>query len=211
MLMTDLTNGSVNEIFDPKHVDDFYRGVVNGRVETLRADRATNYSVVRLELLEQIYHDLYEQSVRQPDKTRWQHRILPSREVVEISSSHQNKERRLLLGIKDINPLGQSAIVELEELEVDAVLLATGYVRDAHEDMLKDIEHLRPSGQSRWHVRRDYKVELDVDKVDSDAGIWLQGCNEGTHGLSDTLLSLLAVRGGEMVASIFGTRNEEAR
>jgi L-ornithine N5-oxygenase len=32
----------------------------------------------------------------------------------------------------------------------------------------------------------------------------LQGCNESTHGLSDTLLSILATRGGEMVNSIFG-------
>jgi L-ornithine N5-oxygenase len=32
----------------------------------------------------------------------------------------------------------------------------------------------------------------------------LQGCNEKTHGLSDSLLSILAVRGGEMVESIFG-------
>jgi L-ornithine N5-oxygenase len=45
---------------------------------------------------------------------------------------------------------------------------------------------------------------LDGAKVSAQAGIWLQGCNEKTHGLSDSLLSVLAVRGGEIVASVFG-------
>ncbi|KFZ18580.1 hypothetical protein V501_01136 [Pseudogymnoascus sp. VKM F-4519 (FW-2642)] len=44
---------------------------------------------------------------------------------------------------------------------------------------------------------------LPIDKVADTAGVWLQGCNERTHGLSDTLLSILAVRSGELVRSIF--------
>ena len=90
-------------------------------------------------------------------------------------------------------------------LEVDALIVATGYVRDAHDDMLKPVQHLRSlAHQDRWAVQRDYRVALDTAKVSSQAGIWLQGCNESTHGLSDTLLSILAVRGGEIVYSIFG-------
>ncbi|KFY24438.1 hypothetical protein V491_02160, partial [Pseudogymnoascus sp. VKM F-3775] len=53
-------------------------------------------------------------------------------------------------------------------------------------------------------VGRDYKVQYAPGAVEEGAGIWLQGCNEKTHGLSDTLLSILAHRGGEVVASIFG-------
>ena len=90
-------------------------------------------------------------------------------------------------------------------LEVDALIVSTGYVRDAHEDMLKPVKHLRsPAHQDKWAVQRNYKVALDPTKVSSQAGIWLQGCNEATHGLSDTLLSILAVRGGEIVDSLFG-------
>jgi L-ornithine N5-oxygenase len=53
-------------------------------------------------------------------------------------------------------------------------------------------------------VGRDYSVHFEQGTVQPDAGIFLQGCNEKTHGLSDTLLSILAVRGGEMVDRIFG-------
>ncbi len=56
----------------------------------------------------------------------------------------------------------------------------------------------------RWGINRDYSVKFEPGSVHEDAGIWLQGCNESTHGLSDTLLSILAVRAGELVESIFG-------
>ena len=85
--------------------------------------------------------------------------------------------------------------------------MASGYTRDVHEDMLKGVRHLMPGGCKAgkiWHVRRNYSVEFLDGVVKHDAGVWLQGCNESTHGLSDTLLSILAVRGGEMVQSIFG-------
>ncbi|POW13032.1 hypothetical protein PSTT_04039 [Puccinia striiformis] len=32
--------------------------------------------------------------------------------------------------------------------------------------------------------------------------VWLQGCNEGTHGISDSLLSVLSVRSGEIFDGI---------
>ena len=200
---------SVNEIFDPERVDGFYHGPADARADTLRADRATNYSVVRLELLEQIYQDLYQQRVKQPDESQWQHRILRSREVTSISSGDGQNETKLVLTINDIDPLQCPARTQQETLEVDAVILATGYIRNVHKKLLKNLEHLRPGTDDHWRVRRDYKVEMDVGSVSPGAGIWLQGCNENSHGLSDTLLSTLATRGGEMVESIFGTASTE--
>jgi L-ornithine N5-monooxygenase len=205
-----LTFNGVNEIFDPERADEFYDGSAAARKDVLKADQSTNYSVVRLELLEQIYHDLYHQRIRQPDETQWQHRILRSREVTTISGLDAKNGGKLSLTLKNINPLRKQATDELQTLQVDAVLLATGYIRNAHEALLKPLEHLRPSPDQHWRVRRDYRVEIDGNKVNPDAGIWLQGCNESTHGLSDTLLSTLATRGGEMVESIFGTPSKSA-
>lgn len=196
---------SVNEIFDPERVNYFYNGQADARAEALKADRSTNYSVVRLELLEQIYQDLYQQRIKQPDESQWQHRILRSREVTKISCGGSKTGARLLLTIKDLDPLQSPAKSHQEILEIDAVVLATGYVRNVHEELLKNLEQLRPHPDNRWHVRRDYKVQMDDSKVDPHAGVWLQGCNENTHGLSDTLLSTLATRGGELMESIFGT------
>ncbi|KAH9845338.1 L-ornithine N(5)-monooxygenase [Teratosphaeria destructans] len=74
--------------------------------------------------------------------------------------------------------------------------------------MLRGLRDYMPGGgateTTRWTVRRDYGVEFKRGAIAPDAGVWLQGCNEQTHGLSDSLLSILACRGGEMVESIFG-------
>lgn len=61
---------------------------------------------------------------------------------------------------------------------------ATGYVRNAHEGMLSPVQSLLPEQEEKFRVGRDYRVLLDEEKVDGRAGVWLQGCNEGTHGVS---------------------------
>ena len=74
-------------------------------------------------------------------------------------------------------------------LEFDAVVLATGYVRDLHETMLKPLRHLLEkspddAGRVGWTVDEKYRVVFPDENVDSsEAGIWLQGCNEKTHGV----------------------------
>jgi L-ornithine N5-oxygenase len=177
---------------------------------------------VRIELLERIYGEQYTYQIQNLPEEEWPLRILPHREVS---------------GVRDVLPTGddgdgQPALaIELqmqnntglyqrhgrrgaETLQVDLVVVASGYRRDAHKDMLWGLRDLMPGADSSssssnadakdWTVQRDYAVEFARGAVAPDAGVWLQGCNENTHGLSDTLLSILAVRGGEMVENIFG-------
>lgn len=94
-----------------------------------------------------------------------------------------------------------------ETLDVDLVVVASGYKRNSHHAMMEGLVHLKQSrdNDAKWTVNRDYSVQFKQGSVSADAGVWLQGCNESTHGLSDTLLSILATRGGEMVDSIFGS------
>jgi L-ornithine N5-oxygenase len=112
----------------------------------------------------------------------------------------------LMLTIDKMDPMGKE---DPEFLKVDALIVATGYTRDAHEDMLKDLIHLNPNPTGAWQVGRNYKLGLNKDLVNEDAGIWLQGSNESSHGISDTLLSILATRSGEIVESIFGRKLED--
>jgi L-ornithine N5-oxygenase len=186
----------VNEIFNPERVDDFHRRSLPERRRDIAADRATNYGVVRLELIEQIYHDMYMQKIKNVNEWEWPHRILPRRVIGRIE---RDQADRLTIHLNSIDNPGTE-----ETLDVDALMIATGYTRNAHEKLLAKAEHLRPSGVDQWEVSRNYSVALDRSKVCPAAGIWLQGCNEGTHGLSDSLLSVLATRGGEMVDSILG-------
>ncbi|KAK5037482.1 hypothetical protein LTR13_004639 [Exophiala sideris] len=189
----------VNEVFDPEAVDTFYDQPKGFRGDTIKRNKATNYSVVRLELIEKIYELLYLQSIKQPDKARWQHQILPSTEVTEVAD--YKSTGGLLLTLTNMNPLSDKAT---QKLPVDAIILATGYRRDAHVDMLKDCQPINANRDGQWQAGRDYGVKLDPEHVEEGVGIWLQGCNEETHGLSDSLLSILSTRSGELVGSIFG-------
>ncbi|PMD18978.1 L-ornithine N5-oxygenase sida [Hyaloscypha hepaticicola] len=199
----------VNEIFDPDRVDGIYNQPPCERAVAIALDKATNYGVVRLELLEHLYQKRYMQRLESSDESKWRCRIIPNRTV--ISASQSSKSSMVLrLGEPDESKREEAG---LEEMEVDYVFTATGYVRNAHEDMLSEVRHLLPQElqkEGKFKVRRDYSVIFDGDEVDGGAGVWLQGCNEGTHGLSDTLLSILAVRGGELVKSIFGDAGAES-
>lgn len=203
----------VNEIFNPGRVDSTFARDPTLRATTLAEDKATNYGVVRLNLLEHIYETLYTQRVRygnSPEaEQHWPHRILPYRLVTNVEDSPVRKGG-MRLQVKDRSPLYLSDIPDVNEktetLDVDAVFVATGYFRDLHETLLKDAQYLMPSGDlenAKWTVQRDYRVNFANEKVSDEAGVWLQGCCEKTHGLSDTLLSILASRGGQMVRSIF--------
>ncbi|KAJ5178907.1 L-ornithine N(5)-monooxygenase [Penicillium capsulatum] len=188
----------VNEIFNPERVDNFFQQSPEERHKRIATEKATNYSVVRLELIEEIYNTMYLQRVQNPDETQWQHRILPERAIGRIEHHHPAKRMRV-----HVKAAPDASTTDKEVLEVDALMVATGYLRDAHEQLLEPVRGLRPADQAGWNPGRDYRVSLDGAKVSPHAGIWLQGCNEKTHGLSDSLLSILAVRGGEIVNSVF--------
>jgi L-ornithine N5-monooxygenase len=187
----------VNEIFNPEVVDHFYDQPDEIRNKTLRKNKATNYGVVRIDLLDKIYEDQYMQSVQQPNRDLWQHQIWSSREIVGVVDRLQ--DRCINLVLKPLDGRGKNEI-----LKVDAVVLATGYERNAHMCMLDECQVLNVSKDRGWQTGRDYGLKLDRSLVAEDVGIWLQGCNESTHGLADSLLSILATRSGELVNSIFG-------
>jgi L-ornithine N5-oxygenase len=200
-----LTLYSVNEIFDPSRVDDVYSQEPGIRAEGLALDKGTNYGVVRLELLEEIYSTLYSYRIQYDTEDNWPQQILSHRTVVGMTDSSRGGRPAVHLRIKDDSgdfcAHGKS---KTDILDVDLVIVASGYRREAHESMLQEVQHLRPRNESQqWQINRDYSLQFEEGAVAQDAGIWLQGCNESTHGLSDTLLSILATRGGEMVQSIF--------
>lgn len=71
----------------------------------------------------------------------------------------------------------------------DAVIVATGYVRNVHETLLKSAKSLI-KGDS-YTVGRDYRVKFREGTVAEDSGVWLQGCCESSHGVSVALAPLV--------------------
>lgn len=175
---------SVNEIFDPDRVDEIYNQTPSERADALALDRGTNYGVVRLELLEHLYEKLYMQRLRSHDESTWRCRIITNRVVLAASQSPSSNGVILkLVANQESKADGHSTE---EEIEADYVFTATGYERNAHLDIMSETRDLL-SGEvtKKVPVSRDYRVLYDQEKVDwEQAGVWLQGCNEGTHGVS---------------------------
>lgn len=221
----------MNEIFNPSRTEVTYNRNPVLRAQTLTEDKGTNYGVVRINLLEHIYETLYLQRIKYGNsreaEEQWPHNILPYRRVTAVEESPVVKDG-IRLHVRDQSPLYFSevpgAVEDKQILDVDAVFVATGYLRNLHETLLKDARHLMPGGDlkdAKWTVQRDYRINFMDKAVSDDAGVWLQGCCETTHGvsfimgsrpirsiadnlqLSDTLLSVLACRGGEMARAIF--------
>lgn len=126
------------------------------------------------------------QRLSHPDEASWPHCILKNRSVVAAETSSPDGTVDLLL--RDTIAGSEAGEISLEEtLNVDAVIVATGYARDAHETMLVAARSLMPGGNlegKTWEVRRDYGVKFEDGTVSEDAGVWLAGCNENTHGVS---------------------------
>jgi L-ornithine N5-oxygenase len=135
---------------------------------------------------------MYTQRLRDKNESNWQHRIMPNTTVSTIEDCPDQGRVRLHLNPQE-NGHSNGGTSSKISMDIDAVLIATGYVRDAHKDLLTSMAHLitkEESSRSKVPVSRDYRVKLDSQKVDLDAGIWLQGCNESTHGVSQLLSPL---------------------
>lgn len=171
----------VNEIFDPAFTDVVYRQPQAARQQLIRSLSHTNYSVVNLDLIESIYQDLYQQKVIGSN----QRRLLANRQIQAVATGTGG----VRLSLRDTRNGGE------ELCEFDLLVLATGYRRDAHWRLL---EGVRPHLQEA-ELERSYRLPTLPGFQPS---IFLQGCCEDSHGLSDTLLSVVAVRSQEVADAL---------
>lgn len=173
----------VNEIFDPGQTEVFHAKPEDDRQRILQGLAATNYAVVDGDLIEQIYEMLYEQDVRGDD------RLLLSAEtqIQAVAAS----DRSVTLHMS--GPDGAVAA------DFDLVILATGYRRDLDDTMLKSLTPWRKGPPDR-----DYRLPM-ADHF--EPAIFVQGFSEATHGLSDTLLSVLPFRSEEIARALEGFHN----
>jgi L-ornithine N5-oxygenase len=158
----------VNEIFDPDRVEPFFSLPADVRKKQIQAGHATNYSVVRLELIEHVYNVMYRQRMRDRDQHNWAHRIVPLQEVQSVLERPSGK---VDLKLKGTRGAGDG---------FDLVVFGTGYMRNTHRKMLKPVEPVLAGDCS---VDNKYRVQFKDGVVARDAGIWLQGCCEATHGV----------------------------
>ena len=169
----------VNEVFDPNQTNRFHALHADERAAALRNLAATNYAVTDADLIAQIYDMLYEQDVRG-------HNRLALRSETKVFGAEARGDQ---IALRLSGPNGQ----HIETY--DMVVLATGYRRALGGSVLANL--------SRWQTastpRRDYRLPMSEG---FGPAIFVQGYSEPTHGLSDTLLSVLALRSDEIAQSL---------
>ncbi|MGX9885414.1 lysine N(6)-hydroxylase/L-ornithine N(5)-oxygenase family protein [Streptomyces sp. NPDC002276] len=176
-----------NQIFDPDAVDEYYVAPEHVRRRLVDYHRNTNYAVVDLELIQDLYARSYQEQVR---GTRPR---LVMMNVSRLASLSQEADAVRL--VVEHLPTG-----ELTEFETDAVVFGTGYRPADPLTLLGSLaDQLKLDDRSRPHLDRDYRL-VTTDRI--RAGIYLQGPTEHTHGLASTLLSVTAVRAGEILAAV---------
>lgn len=181
----------VNEIFFPQMIDFVYDLPETKRKALFESHADTNYSAVDLDLIQEIYELLYEESVRREGRAE----IRPFLELV----SAQERRDSVRLQFRD---LSRDRPVSME---ADAAILATGVARPRKHPLLRDLApFLVADGADGYRVSRNYEVETEPDFLPR---IYLQGYCESTHGISDTLLSALPARAMEIVESLVGERD----
>ncbi|MFM0412879.1 lysine N(6)-hydroxylase/L-ornithine N(5)-oxygenase family protein [Paraburkholderia aromaticivorans] len=186
----------VNEIFNPAFTDVVYAQPRDGRRALIERFRDTNYAVVDRPLIEQIYEMLYLQNVCAEPR----HRLLAN---TGIETAARTGGGRIELTLRD--RLSGQARAE----QFDALVLATGYRRDTHVELLEGLAPHLGDALTQGNVERDYRLATPVT---FKPRIYLQGCCEDSHGLSDTLLSVLALRSDEIAASLahYASRDRSA-
>ena len=167
----------VNQIFAPENTHLFFDQPEPERERLISEFHNTNYSVVDLNLIEQIYAILYRQKVSKRERHAFR-----CRTQVQSATSGEHGVR---LHLRDV------ATGQEEVQHYDAVILATGYERTSHKTLLAPLADYLGD----FDVERSYRVRATPNLK---AGVFVQGFSEANHGLSDTLLSVLPARAWEI-------------
>ncbi|NDI34859.1 SidA/IucD/PvdA family monooxygenase [Chengkuizengella sediminis] len=181
----------VNEIFHNEITDFVYNLPTDQRNSFIKNYQDTNYSVVDVDLIKEIYKKVYIQKVA--DQHRF--KILPFMELKTLVETEQGVRGRFL------NREGG-----YEELKADAYFLATGYKRKIPSILNNIFTYLEKDETGNLKVERSHRV-LSKDRF--SPSIYVQGFNEKTHGLSDTLLSIIPFRVEDILEDIIHRMGEK--
>ncbi|MFE0152627.1 lysine N(6)-hydroxylase/L-ornithine N(5)-oxygenase family protein [Nonomuraea sp. NPDC059007] len=175
-----------NAIFDPAAVDHFFEAPGDVKRMLLDYHGNTNYSVVDLDLLQELYRRIYQEKVAGRPRLR----ILNMCRAAGLETHRSG----VSVGVRSL------VTGEAETLRADAVVYATGYRPTDPLDLLGAAgEYCLREEDGGLRVGRDHRVETAPELR---CGIYLQGATEHTHGITSTLLSTTAVRAGEILRSL---------
>jgi L-ornithine N5-oxygenase len=179
-----------NRIFDPAAVDDFFVAPEDVKRQLMGYHANTNYSVVDMDLIDDLYRRAYQEKVLGRERLRMLN-VSRMTEVVDGPDQVVASVRSLVTG-------------ETVRLAADVVVCATGYHQADPYAMLGELGDLcHRDGEGRPKVERDYRASTDPRLR---VGVYLQGGTEHSHGITSALLSNTAIRVGEILDSVVTRR-----
>lgn len=178
----------INELYYPSFVDDFYQAKPAARAQLLQQMHKTNYAGVEPPFIDELYRDGY------LDRLNKQHRkrIVTMTDITAAEAA--DDEVTLMLTSRMTG--------EVTELRSDRVFLGTGFVREMPTLIRQLGQALKLATMT---VNRRYRLIMDAPAT---AACYLQGVNEATHGIGDSLLSVIASRASDIVADIMEHRGQ---
>ncbi|MFF0083350.1 SidA/IucD/PvdA family monooxygenase [Streptomyces canus] len=180
------TSKFTNELFYPSFIDDFHATRPEIRHQVLREMHVTNYAGLAPAMLETLYREMYQERLQGTERLR----MLT---LTDMAGARMDGDEVVLETVDRKSG-------DRDELRCDLVLLGTGFVRDMPA-MVRELAAATGAGAAT--VDRNYRMRLPESYT---ANCYLQGVNEATHGIADSLLSVLAMRSQDIVTDLLTHR-----
>ncbi|MFG2043636.1 SidA/IucD/PvdA family monooxygenase [Dactylosporangium sp. NPDC048998] len=175
-----------NELYYGSFVDEFFEAGPEARRRILAQMHHTNYAGLAPGTMDTLYRQFY------LDRLTGRNR-LKMITMHDITAAREQGEEIVL----ELTDWRTGAV---QEITTDLVLLGTGFA----PEMPALVRRLAGSlGLTDIAVTRDYRLIVNRP---SAAACYLQGVNEATHGIADSLLSILANRANDIVDDILTHR-----
>ncbi|MFD5296620.1 lysine N(6)-hydroxylase/L-ornithine N(5)-oxygenase family protein [Streptomyces mutabilis] len=187
-------SGFANRIFDPAAVDEYFTAPAGVKRRLMDYHGNTNYSVVDIDLIDELYRQMYREKVLGTERLRFLN-VSRLTDVKETPEKVRATVTSLVTG-------------EETPLDADVVVFATGYSPADPLGLLGEVaDRCLRDDEGLVRVERDYRIATDPGLR---CGIYLQGGTEHTHGITSSLLSNTAIRVGEILQSLLDRGVEPA-
>ncbi|MAZ49904.1 MAG: lysine 6-monooxygenase [Halobacteriovoraceae bacterium] len=176
-----------NEVFTPDFVQNFYRLDQKTKDELtenllLASDGNTPY------YLQEVYNELYMDKFYRDQKTKIS--IKPARWLKQVETKGSNS----------VVSLENLLNKEIEILDVDIVVLATGFTSKLPSFMNSLENHLSLDSQGRLEFDQEYRLKTDLDRNN----IYMMNFSRHGHGVADPQTSLMSWRSAIIANQVTG-------